>query len=335
MNNKKLNGIFKQGVLLKLSIHGVSDTKRARPNGQLLREDIPPHLVHVNFKIIPPFYINPVRQVESKVRDYIRGREIKIDVPGFHYIPKSFVPEVIDTLKKFQEEYKETANKWLIEKYDEWSQKIKKENPRLNGLIPEKAYLDKAFFIDYSFVELGASTVIGDVLDKDLHAEELEKFDNTMDRAATLAQVGVREEMLNVLEDATKRLGYKIDEKTEEMQKKIFHNTLVKNFQEFWEFMPRKNVFEDDKLKSISSRMQELLRGDITEVSGKLRKKNDFRISVHYHLQETLREIGRDILEVSCNREPYIPKETITRARLAATITIPVTVPGTDEDSGD
>ena len=322
MKTLKDNGIFKKGVLLKLGIHGVADTKRAKPNGRLLQEGIPSHLVYVNFKIIPSNYLNPVKQVENKVRDYIREREIKIDVPGFHYIPKSFVPEVVDTLKKFQKEYKEIANKWLIEKYDEWKAKIEGENPKTAGLIPKKDYLEKAFFIEYSFVELSPPSTIGDVLDKDLYGEELEKFSNTIDRAATLAHVGVREEMLGVVEDAVERLGYQKEEETEEIQKKIFRNTLVKDFQNFWNLVPRKNIFGDSKIEIIASGMQELLKGDIEKVSGKLRKENNFRINVHIRLLETFKEIGSDIVNMNMDYKSYIPEETLTRASTAAAITI-------------
>jgi hypothetical protein len=323
---------WEKGILLKLSIHGVQDVRGVRNRDLWLRFRGLIRGTNANARVIPPENINPVRKVEGKTRRFIGDRELKVEISGFHYVPKSFVLEIMNNLKQFGREYKDAADTNLIRHYGGWVKKLRKGyeddfiaggasksdidelHEELDLLIPTRDYLKEAFFIEYYFAELSPPYGLENVLSPPLYQEELKKFFHMMGRAAVLAKVSLIDEMLQVAMDAEDRLGYREDEKGE-IRKRVFHRTLVDNFKGFWALVPQRDIFEDEKIKVTSQRMQDLMAGDVDGVVSGLRENDKFRKNVRCELGRTRKEIALDVLDICRGITKFVPDDIIQRAK--------------------
>ena len=98
------------------------------------------------------------------------------------------------------------------------------------------------------------------LLSPEVYQREKEKFVQTMDEARELAVQSLREEFSSMVERITDRFTSGVDGKP-----KIFKNSTVNSFYEFFENFKERNIFQDESLAELVTKAQEILGGQAPE----------------------------------------------------------------------
>jgi hypothetical protein len=94
------------------------------------------------------------------------------------------------------------------------------------------------------------------LLSPEVYEREKEKFVQTMDEARKLAVQSLREEFSSMVERITERFTSGVDGKP-----KIFKNSTVNSFYEFFENFKERNIFRDNELSALVDQAQHILSG--------------------------------------------------------------------------
>jgi hypothetical protein len=98
------------------------------------------------------------------------------------------------------------------------------------------------------------------LISPEIYEREKEKFVRTMEEARELAVQSLRVEFAGMVERITDRFSNGPDGKP-----KVFKNSTVKNFYQFFETFKEWNIFRDAELAELVERAKEILGGETAE----------------------------------------------------------------------
>jgi hypothetical protein len=129
----------------------------------------------------------------------------------------------------------------------------------LGELYDESDYpadISQFFAFDWRFITMQAPGA-NNVLDPALVEREQAKFINTMEEAREMGVRALREEMAGLLKNCVDRLS----EPGADGKKKIFRDSMVGNFFEFFETFKERNIFADAELSALCESAKAVLGG--------------------------------------------------------------------------
>ena len=132
----------------------------------------------------------------------------------------------------------------------------------LGELFSETDYpidIRNKFSFIWRFVILDVPNGKTAILAPEVYEREKEKFLHTMEEARQLAVQSLREEFAGMIERITERFS------TNGGAPKIFKNSTVNNFYEYFETFKQRNIFKDRELEEIVARAQAILGGKSAE----------------------------------------------------------------------
>ena len=112
---------------------------------------------------------------------------------------------------------------------------------------------DKFSFV-WRFIILDVPNGNSGILAPEVYEREKEKFIQTMDQARELAIVSLREEFASMVERITERFT-----ESSEGKPKVFKNTTIDSFYEYFETFKERNIFKDEQLAQLVEHAQAVL----------------------------------------------------------------------------
>jgi len=169
------------------------------------------------------------------------------------FIPKEMIARVDERLTEFKNEFNQAVSAFI----DDYDSLRETAMIYLGDLFNEVDYpvnmCDKFSFV-WRFIILDVPNGNSGILAPEVYEREKEKFIQTMDQARELAIVSLREEFASMVERITERFAESSDGKP-----KIFKNTTVDSFYEYFETFKERNIFKDEQLAQLVEHAQAVL----------------------------------------------------------------------------
>jgi hypothetical protein len=187
------------------------------------------------------------------------------------FIPKEMISRVDQRLEEFKAEFNQTITTFLHD-YDRLRETAMVYLQDLFNEVDYPVHVEKKFSFAWRFIILDVPNGKSGILSPEIYEREKEKFIQTMEEARTMAIESLREEFGSMVERITERFTQS------DGKPKVFKNTTVESFYEFFETFKERNIFRDEQLNELVERAQGVLGGVSAE-----------SIRTNEHLKENIR----------------------------------------------
>jgi hypothetical protein len=252
-----MENIFEKGCLVQFSAGVWGASRKIKPE-QLTDKNVSVQWLRASKKLIDPAAIKMVQKVVNATRSYLASASLPFPIHGMVFAPKEMIRRLDEKLNEFKAEFF-TQVDHFIEDYDHLRQIAM---VHLGELFNEMDYpidVRTKFSFIWRFVILDVPNGNTAILAPEVYEREKEKFIHTMEEARQLAVQSLREEFAGMIERITERFS------TNGGAPKIFKNSTVNNFYEYFETFKQRNIFKDTELEEIVSRAQAILGGRSAE----------------------------------------------------------------------
>ena len=247
-----MENLFEKGCLIQLSVRKWGGIKKIDKNwlAQMIESS---EWMNATKKLVDPESLKPVCKVGNTARTYLNRTSLPFPLQGMVFIPKEMISRVDARLAEFKEEFNQAVSAFI----DDYDSLREAAMIYLGDLFNEVDYpvnmWDK-FSFAWRFIILDVPNGNSGILAPEVYEREKEKFIQTMDQARELAIVSLREEFASMVERITERFTESSDGKP-----KIFKNTTVDSFYEYFETFKERNIFKDEELAQLVERAQAVL----------------------------------------------------------------------------
>jgi len=253
-----MENIFEKGCLVQLSVSQWGAARKI-DKGKLTEMVSSPDWVRATKKLVDPESLKPISKIANEARSYLTGVSLPFPIKGLVFIPKDLISRVDERLQDFKERFESEVNGFLAE----YSYLRNLARIHLGELFNELDYpvnVRQKFAFSWRFVILDVPDGQMGVLSPEVYEREKEKFVKTMEEARELAVQSLREEFASMVDRITERFGNGPDGKP-----KVFKNTTVTGFYEFFETFKERNIFRDAELGALVERAKGILGGESAE----------------------------------------------------------------------
>jgi hypothetical protein len=265
-----MENLFEKGCLVQLSI-GVWRAAKKIDQRKLAQMTESHEWLSATKKLIDPEALKPIAKIGNSARSYLKGVSLPFPLNGMVFVPKDMINMIDEKLQEFKDEF-HYALDGFIRDYD-YLRTI--ANGRLGELFNELDYpldIRQKFSFVWRFVVLDVPNGNAGILSPEVYEREKEKFVQTMEEARELAIQSLREEFASMVSRITERFTTGPDGKP-----KVFKNSTVNSFYEYFETFKERNIFKDDELAEFVNQAQSILSGTAPDM---LRSDEDLRASI-------------------------------------------------------
>ena len=253
--------IFEKGCLVQLTMSKWGGYKQIKKNtlDQMITNGNT-HWVSARKNLVEPGSMKPINRITNAARGWLNSRSLPFPIPRMAFVPKESIDYVDAKLQQFQTDFYNAVNDFAYE-YDQYLRLDAQEY--LGDLFQEVDYpidIKSRFRFDWRFLTLNVPNGNTKLLAPEVYAREKEKFIQTMEDARNMAVNALREEFAGMVEHLTERFSPNGGTKP-----KIFKNSTVDNFYEFFQTFKERNIFADDQLTELVTRAQSVLEGVSTD----------------------------------------------------------------------
>jgi hypothetical protein len=252
-----MENMFEKGCLVQFSAGVWGASRKIKPE-QLTDKNVSTEWLRASKKLIDPDAIKPVQKIINATRSYLTSASLPFPIHGMVFAPKEMVSRLDEKLNEFKTEFFTKVDNF-IDNYDHLRQIAM---VHLGELFSETDYpidIRNKFSFIWRFVILDVPNGNTAILAPEVYEREKEKFIHTMEEARQLAVQSLREEFAGMIERITERFS------TNGGAPKIFKNSTVNNFYEYFETFKQRNIFKDTELEEIVARAQAILGGKSAE----------------------------------------------------------------------
>jgi hypothetical protein len=265
-----MENMFEKGCLVQLSISKWGGVKKINDNQ--LAEMIDTHeWLTATKKLVDPESLKPICKVGNAAKTYLTSISLPFPIQGMVFIPKEMISRVDTRLEEFKAEFNQTITTFLRD-YDRLRETAMVYLQDLFNEVDYPVHVEKKFSFAWRFIILDVPNGKSGILSPEIYEREKEKFIQTMEEARTMAIESLREEFGSMVERITERFTQS------DGKPKVFKNTTVESFYEFFETFKERNIFRDEQLNELVERAQEVLGGVSAE-----------SIRTNEHLKENIR----------------------------------------------
>jgi hypothetical protein len=253
-----MENIFEKGCLVQLSVSQWGAARKI-DKGKLTEMVSSPDWVRATKKLVDPESLKPISKMANEARSYLTGVSLPFPIKGLVFIPKDLISRVDERLQDFKERFESEVNGFLAE----YSYLRNLARIHLGELFNELDYpvnVRQKFAFSWRFVILDVPNGNTGLISPEIYEREKEKFVRTMEEARELAVQSLRVEFAGMVERITDRFSNGPDGKP-----KVFKNSTVKNFYQFFETFKEWNIFRDAELAELVERAKEILGGETAE----------------------------------------------------------------------
>jgi len=271
-----MENMFEKGCLVQLSISKWGGVKKINDNQ--LAEMIDSHeWVTATKKLVDPESLKPICKMGNAARTYLTTVSLPFPIQGMVFIPKEMITKVDQKLEEFKTEFNDTVTAFLRD-YDRLRQTAMVYLEDLFNEVDYPLHVEKKFSFAWRFIILDVPNGKSGILSAEVYEREKEKFIQTMEEARTMAIESLREEFASMVERLTERFTESQDGKP-----KVFKNSTVQGFYEFFETFKERNIFRDEELAQLVERAQAVLGGVSAE---SIRTSDHLKENIHAGMAE-------------------------------------------------
>src|SRR3989339_82098 len=278
------DNIFEKGCLVQMFVSkwgGIKAIDKSKLSNMV--EQAESDWVTATKKLVDPESLKPICKINNAARNWLLTLSLPFPITGMVFVPKELISKVDEKLDGFKREFNH-AVQYFIQDYRDLRKAAKKCLGDLFNEIDYPVDIGKKFNFNWRFITLDVPNGETRLLAPEVYAREKEKFIQTMEEARTMAIEALREEFSQMVERVTDRFTQNADG-----QPKIFKNTTVDSFYEYFQTFKDRNIFQDHELASLVNRAQAVLNGTSVE-----------QIRTNAGLKESIRSGMADIENVIC-----------------------------------
>jgi hypothetical protein len=253
-----MENIFEKGCLVQLSVSQWGAARKI-DKSKLAEMVSSPDWVRATKKLVDPESLKPVSKITNEARSYLTGVSLPFPIKGLVFIPKNLISRVDERLQDFKDRFDREVETFL----GDYHYLRSLARIYLGELFNELDYpvdIRRKFSFSWRFVILDVPDGHIGVLSPEVYEREKEKFVKTMEEARELAVLSLREEFASMVDRITERFGNGPDGKP-----KVFKNTTVTGFYEFFETFKERNIFRDAELAELVEQAKSILGGELAE----------------------------------------------------------------------
>lgn len=247
-----MENLFEKGCLVQLSTSVWGATRKIK-SSHLSRLIESHEWLSANKKLVNPDALRPIKKVVGTARTYLAGVSLPFPLTGMVFMPKELISKVDRKLNDFKDDFNGLVEDFMGN-YDRLRETAM---VYLGDLFNEMDYpvnVRSKFSFIWRFVILDVPNGNTAILAPEVYEREKVKFVQTMEQAREMAVESLREEFAGLVERITERFTDGADGKP-----KVFKNSTVNNFYEYFETFKERNIFKDEQLAELVSRAQALL----------------------------------------------------------------------------
>jgi hypothetical protein len=249
-----MENLFEKGCLIQLST-SVWGARRKIDPGRFSDMASAHEWLSANKKLVDPEALKPIKKVVNSARSYIAGASLPFPLNGLVFMPKEMIARVDEKLTGIKEDFDLTVDGFL-ESYDELRSAA---TVCLGDLFNESDYpvdIRNKFSFVWRFVILDVPNGNTALLAPEVYEREKKKFIDTMEQARELAVDSLRQEFAGMVQRITERFSA-----TDTSKPKIFKNSTVNHFYEYFETFKDRNIFRDEQLAELVEQAQAIMGG--------------------------------------------------------------------------
>ena len=250
--DNKYENIFDKGCLVQLSVSIWGGVKKI--DERKAKEALGSEWAKARKSLVDPEALKEIGKVRNAARNYLRGMSLPFPIHGVSFVGFGAISKIDEKLKEFEEGFKGESEKF----FGEYEEAIKKAREMLGDLFDLTDYpgdIRPFFDFEWRFITL-QSPGQNSLIDPELVEREKKKFIDTMERAREMGVLALREEFRGILKSCVERLSDGVEGK-----KKIFRDSMIGNFFDFFETFKSRNIFQDESLKVLCEQAEGILRG--------------------------------------------------------------------------
>lgn len=244
--------IFDKGCLVQLSISVWGGAKKI--DEAKAKEALGSEWAKARKALIDPEALKPIGKVRNEARIYLRSRSLPFPINGVAFVPFESVQAIDERLQALESGFN-VACEAFYRVYGDLQQQAEGMLGELFDCEDYPADIRQFFAFRWRFITMNAPGE-NRYLSPELVAREQEKFINTMEEAREMGVAALREEFKAILGNCIDRLEVGADGK-----RKIFKDSLVGNFFEFFETFKERNIFADGELDRLCDQAKAVLSG--------------------------------------------------------------------------
>lgn len=250
-------------------------------------------------RLIEPTIVAPPKATVSAVRKYLDGRSCPFPIKGLNLIHKDLIQDVDDYLNEqkavFWEQVQEVAAVY--------ENAIAAAKPHLIriGVYNENDYprdITRKYDFSWHYVMIqtpGKNTI----LTAEVYERERQKYVDMMEEARHETALALRFELQDLVKKMVERLT------SDGGEPKIFRDTLVTNFDEFFGVINERNLFDDSEITELVGKAREILKGVSPDV---LRNVDAIRENVRRDMNKLQQVVSESIMDMPRRRLRLDPK---------------------------
>ena len=195
-----------------------------------------------------------VTSVRTQASAYFKGVSLPYPEPGIRLVKRDNLDRIDTKMHGFREELSEAVGQ-LDQRFDELKREARQ---RLGELYDESDYppsLDGLFEIGWDFPSVEPPDYLRR-LNPELYQAECNRIRGRFDEAVSLAEAAFTEELGKLVEHLAERLSGSDDGKP-----KVFRNSAIENFTEFFDRFRRLNIRSNEQLDSVVESARSLVAG--------------------------------------------------------------------------
>jgi len=265
-----MENLFEKGCLIQLSVRKWGGIKKIDKNwlAQMIESS---EWMNATKKLVDPESLKPICKVGNTARTYLNRISLPFPLQGMVFIPKEMISRVDAKLTEFKEEFDQAVTAF-VDDYDSLRETAMIYLGELFNEVDYPVNIWDKFSFAWRFIILDIPNGNSGILSPEVYEREKEKFIQTMDEARELAIVTLREEFAFMVERITERFTEDSNGKP-----KIFKNTTVDSFYEYFETFKERNIFKDDQLAQLVERAQAIL-GNVS--ADQIRSSQDIKDTI-------------------------------------------------------
>ena len=271
--------IFQKGCLVQLSVSkwgGVKKIDKSKLSNMV--DQAESDWVTATKKLVDPESLKPICKINNAARNWLATLSLPFPITGMVFVPKELINTVDEKLDEFKIQFNETVRDF-IQDYKSLRKTAKTFLGELFNEIDYPVDISKKFNFNWRFIILDVPNGDTQILAPEVYAREKEKFIQTMEEARCMAIEALREEFSQMVERITDRFSQNADG-----QPRIFKNTTIESFYEYFQTFKDRNIFQDHELTTLVNKAQAVLDGSSAD-----------QIRSSTHLKENIRSGMADI----------------------------------------
>ena len=252
--------IFQKGCLVQMSVSkwgGVKKIDKSKLSNMVEQAEY--DWVTATKKLVDPESLKPICKINNSARNWLATICLPFPINGMVFVPKDLINRVDEKLGEFKIKFNEAIQDF-IQDYS-WLRETAKAY--LGDLFNEIDYpvnIGDKFNFNWRFIILDVPNGDTQILAPEVYAREKEKFIQTMEEARGMAIDALREEFAQMVGRITERFTQNGTGKP-----KIFKNTTIDGFYEYFQTFKDRNIFHDHELAALVNRAQSVLNGTNVE----------------------------------------------------------------------